>query len=75
MKEIIGVSLMLISALLGSFGALYLKKASATVSFNIMQLLKNRFLIIGVLTYAFCTIIAIPAYENGPAKLFLIQLQ
>jgi len=62
MKELIGVLLMLISALLASFGAVYLKKASSLLSFNIMKLIRNRPLIIGVMIYGLGTIIAIPAY-------------
>ncbi len=69
MKEVIGVILMLISAFIGSIGALYFKKASGAVSFNIIKLIKNRPLFIGIIFYALGTLIAIPAYRFAEISL------
>ena len=69
MNEIIGVILMLIAAFTGSIGALYLKRASGLLSFNIINIIKNRPLLVGVMFYGFGTMIAIPAYRFAEISL------
>ncbi|MCK5630021.1 MAG: EamA family transporter [Nanoarchaeota archaeon] len=69
MKESIGILLMVISAFAGSIGALYLKKASDFISFDIIKIIKNRPLFVGILFYGFGTMIAIPAYRFAEVSL------
>ena len=54
----------IISAFIGSFGAIYLKKASSDLTFNISYLL-NRNLIFGVLFYTVSTAIFLVTLKFG----------
>ncbi len=59
------MGLVLLSATLGSFGPLFLKKASLKLTFNLKNILTNHNLIIGLLFYALGTILFIPALKGG----------
>ncbi len=55
----------LIACFIGAFGPMYLKRASGKLSFNIIELIKNKDLIIGIFLYGIATIIFIPALKFG----------
>ncbi len=59
------IMLVLIATSLGSFGPLFLKKASKDISLDLMKLLKNYNLLIGIMFYALGTILFIPALKGG----------
>lgn len=59
------IGLVVLGAVVGAFGPIFLKKASATFSLNIKKMLKNKNLIYGVACYAFGTIVFIPALKGG----------
>jgi len=63
--ELWAVGLALLSCVIGSFGPIFLKKASASFSLNIIKMLKNKNLIIGVICYVFGILIFIPALKGG----------
>lgn len=63
--ELWSIILVLVATSLGSFGPLFLKKASGNVAFNLKQLLQNRNLIIGLMFYGVATIMFIPALKGG----------
>ena len=68
MKELIGIGLMLVGALLGSLGALYLKIGSGKVSLS-MRRIYNKYIIFGVIMYALSTFVAVPAYRYAELSL------
>ena len=59
------VGLVLLACLLGSFGPIMLKKASGNISLKIKDLIKNYYLISGVLFYGLGTVLFIPALKGG----------
>lgn len=63
MQIVIGVLFILLSALLGALGALFLKKASSNISLKLVSLLTNKYLILGVLFYAFGKLVSLPVYK------------
>ena len=63
--ELWAVVLVLIADVGGAFGPIFLKRASDSISFNFLKLIKNWNLIIGVLCYGFGTILFIPALKGG----------
>lgn len=60
--SIIGV---LIASVLGAFGALYLKKGADRLKFNFWKILKNYYLIGGIICYGLSTLIFIPSLKYG----------
>jgi drug/metabolite transporter (DMT)-like permease len=63
--ELWAIGLVLFATSLGSFGPLFLKKASGKISLNVKSLLMNRNLLIGLFFYAISTILFIPALKGG----------
>ena len=59
------LTLVAIGCLIGSFGPILLKKASADFSFNILKWFTNWNLILGMSCYALSTILFIPALKGG----------
>jgi len=59
------IGLVLIATTLGSFGPLFLKKASGKLELNIISIITNENLIIGLAFYALGTILFIPALKGG----------
>jgi uncharacterized membrane protein len=59
------IALVLVATTLGSFGPLFLKKASDKVSFNLKSILTNYHLILGILFYGLGTVLFIPALKGG----------
>ena len=53
------------ACMIGSFGALLLKQASAVLSFNIKKIITNGKLVLGVALYGVSTVIFIPALKAG----------
>lgn len=65
MVELWSVGLVLLGCIVGSFGPIFLKKASETFGLSFKGLFRNKNLIIGILFYAFGTIVFIPALKGG----------
>ncbi|SRR3989338_6816929 len=59
------IALVLFATSLGSFGPLFLKRASGTFSFKPGKIIENKNLLIGLMFYAISTIIFIPALKGG----------
>ena len=57
MTEIIGVSLMILSAFIGACGALFFKRAAPDLKLEIKSIITSKNLIIGVLLYGFGTVV------------------
>ncbi|MBR9699625.1 EamA family transporter [Candidatus Woesearchaeota archaeon] len=65
MTELWAVLLVLIATTVGSFGPIFLKKASHKLTRNVKKLITNYHLYIGILFYALGTILFIPALKGG----------
>jgi len=65
MTELWSIGMVIVACAIGAFGPIYLKKASKDMSFNVLKLIKNKNLIIGVALYGASTIIFIPALKGG----------
>jgi len=63
--ELWAIGLVLFANIIGSFGAIFLKKASGKLSFKIKSIIKNKYLIYGVIMYGLSTIFFIPALKGG----------
>jgi len=63
--ELWAIGLVLSASFLGSLGPIMLKKASGKISLNIIDLVKNGYLISGFLFYGLGTILFIPALKGG----------
>ena len=59
------IGLVILATLVGAFGPILLKKASAGRLSNIKSLLENYNLVIGILLYGLSTILFIPALKGG----------
>lgn len=55
----------LISAFFGGIGVLFLKKSSDKIRLNFWKLIKNYYLIYGIISYGLAIIIFIPALKFG----------
>lgn len=65
MTQLWAIVVVLFAAVLGAFGQLCIKLGSDTISFKIRELLRNRYLIFGVVLYAIATVMAILALKEG----------
>lgn len=65
MAELWAIGLVIFATILGAFGPIYLKKGSSSFGFNIIKLLKNYNLILGVFFYGLATLLFIPALSGG----------
>ena len=63
--QVWAIVLVLVATSLGSFGPLFLKKASGKLTWNIKNIISNRYLLIGLSFYAIGTILFIPALKGG----------
>ncbi len=63
--ELWAIGLVLLASFIGSFGPIYLKKASGEFTFNILKLIKNKELIFGVIFYGLGTVLFWPALRGG----------
>ncbi len=63
--ELWAIGLVLIACVIGAFGAIFLKKASDKISFNLKSIIYNKYLISGVSFYGLSTIFFIPALKGG----------
>jgi len=59
------IIVVLFAAVLGAFGQLYFKLGSDTPSIKIKDLLRNRYLIFGVVLYTIATVMGILALKEG----------
>jgi len=63
MISIFAVIIMIISTLMGGFGALFMKKGSAKLKINIIALIKNWQLILGCVLYVAAAALSLLAYK------------
>mgnify|MGYP002639502239 CR=1 FL=1 len=63
--ELWAIGLVLLATSLGSFGPLFLKKASGKLTLNLKSIFLNYHLIIGLIFYAIGTVLFIPALKGG----------
>ena len=63
--ELWAIGLVLLSTTLGSFGPLFLKKASGKLTLNLKSIFSNYNLLIGLSFYALGTVLFIPALKGG----------
>lgn len=59
------VGLVLVSSLIGAFGPVFLKRASGRFSLNLIEQIKNKWLIAGLGCYGVSVLIYIPALKGG----------
>lgn len=59
------IGLVLLGCVVGSFGPIFLKRSSETFGLSFKGLFRNKDLVIGILFYAFGTIVFIPALKGG----------
>jgi undecaprenyl phosphate-alpha-L-ara4N flippase subunit ArnE len=64
MTEFLAIIVILIACIIGAFGAVLLKKGSKKFKIN-FKLIKNKHLIMGMVLYAFSTLLFIPALKHG----------
>ncbi|MBS3136255.1 EamA family transporter [Candidatus Woesearchaeota archaeon] len=67
--ELWAIGLVILATAFGSFGPLFLKKASSGISFHPMKIIRNKNLILGISFYAVATVIFIPALKGGDLSL------
>lgn len=65
MTEIWSIVVVLIAAVLGAFGQLSFKLSSDKLSLKIIELIRNYYLIIGLVLYAIATVIFIVSLKAG----------
>ena len=63
--ELWAIVLVLIATTLGSFGPLFLKKASSALTLNLKNIITNKNLMRGLFFYAIGTVLFIPALKGG----------
>ena len=66
MSLLIPILVIIIATLIGSVGALFLKKSADKFSFNFKGIIKNKNLIIGILLYGLSSIFFIATLKFGP---------
>ena len=59
------IGLVILATLVGAFGPIMLKKASAKKLSSISSLIKNYYLFIGIILYGLGTVLFIPALRGG----------
>ncbi|MBN1503137.1 EamA family transporter [Candidatus Woesearchaeota archaeon] len=57
--------LVIVATLIGAFGSLFLKKGSKNLSFNLISLIKNKDLVMGVALYVISSVFYIFALNYG----------
>lgn len=65
MTQLWAIVAVLFAAVLGAFGQLYFKLGSDTLSMKIKELIRNRYLIVGVVLYAISSVMFILALKEG----------
>lgn len=63
--EFWAIGLTLSAALIGSFGALFFKFAADEFSFNLIRIIKNKYLYFAIFYYVLATVLFIPALKGG----------
>ncbi|MBW2981491.1 EamA family transporter [Candidatus Woesearchaeota archaeon] len=63
--ELWAIGLVLFANIIGSLGAIFLKKASDKLSFKLKSIIHNEYLIFGLVMYGLATIFFIPALKGG----------
>ena len=65
MTEGYAFAMVIVACFIGAFGAICLKKASATLSFNPLKAIKNTYMILGFFLYGISTVLFIIALKAG----------
>ena len=65
MTQIWAIVIVLLAAILGAFGQLNFKLGSDNFSMNIKKLIRNRYLLIGVVLYGVSTVMFIVSLKGG----------
>ncbi len=65
MTELWSIAVVISAAVLGALGQLSFKIGSDTLAFKIKELIKNKYLIIGVFLYAIATVMFVFALKGG----------
>lgn len=65
MTSIIAIILVIIATIIGSFGALLLKKGSGEFSLNIIKIINNKNVVFGVIIYVISAIFFLAGLRNG----------
>lgn len=63
--ELWAIGLVLFASFIGSFGPIFFKRGSKNIKLNIISLLKNYDLIIGIFFYLLSNVFFIPALSGG----------
>jgi uncharacterized membrane protein len=63
--ELWAIGLVVFACLIGSFGPIFLKKASNKISLSLKSIIYNRYLIAGLIFYGLSTLLFIPALKGG----------
>lgn len=63
--ELWAIGLVLIMTFTNAFGAFFLKKGATHFTFNILKLITNYNLLLGVFLYVVSAILFVPAYKGG----------
>jgi len=63
--ELWAMGLVLLAAVIGSFGPIFLKKASGELTLNVFEIIKNKNLILGIMFYGIGTVLFVPALKGG----------
>ncbi|HLC64885.1 MAG TPA: EamA family transporter [Candidatus Nanoarchaeia archaeon] len=63
--ELWAIFVVLVASIIGSVGALMIKKGAAEFSFHPLKLIKNYYVLIGAFLYGIGTILFIPALKHG----------
>ena len=62
--SLLTIGLVTLASIIGSFGAIHLKKGSGSFSFNPLKIIKNYQLVIGTICYGLATILYMIALKN-----------
>jgi uncharacterized membrane protein len=63
--ELWAIGLVILATILGSFGPIMLKKSARALKFSVKSVIKNKYLIGGLLFYGLGTVAFIPALRGG----------
>lgn len=61
----LSILLVLLASIIGAFGAIFLKKGSKGFSLNIIDLIKNRSIVTGIILYGLSAIMFVSALRYG----------
>ena len=65
MTELWAYGLVILAVIMGAIGPVFIKKGSNNISLNLKKILKNKYLIAGILTYVASSVVYIIALTGG----------